>query len=104
ASNAQALKWPREGVRDEDGRMYPSDVVPDVVKSAQIELALGYGDGAMDPFAAGDLDAYKRVQVGPIEVEMRDSSPVPGALPDQVRRLLAHLIVGSAVTFQLVRS
>src|SRR5690606_14902 len=104
ASSTQALKWPRVGVKDEDGRPYPSDVIPEPIKAAQIEIALGYGDGAEDPFAAGDLDAYKRVQVGPIEVEMRDSSPVPGALPDQVRRLLAHLLVGSAVTFQLVRS
>src|SRR5690606_31374425 len=62
ASNAQALKWPRVGVRDEDGRVYPSDVVPEVVKNAQVELALGYGDGSSDPFGAGDLDAFSAVR------------------------------------------
>lgn len=102
ASNAQALKWPRVGVRDEDGRTYPSDVVPEVVKNAQVELALGYGDGAADPFGAGDLDAFSAVTVGPIEIELRDA-PKPGALPDHVRRLLSHVLVGSGVTFRLVR-
>src|SRR5690606_29555646 len=102
ASNAQALKWPRVGVRDEDGRTYPSDVVPEVVKNAQVELALGYGAGEADPFGAGDLDAFSAVTVGPIEIELRDA-PKPGALPDHVRRLLSHVLVGSGVTFRLVR-
>src|SRR5690606_32459077 len=40
ASPDQALKWPRVGAKDEDGRTYQSDVVPEVVKNAQVELAL----------------------------------------------------------------
>src|SRR5690606_40361313 len=32
ASSTQALKWPRVGVRDEDGRTYPSDVIPEPIK------------------------------------------------------------------------
>lgn len=101
ASPTQALKWPRVGARDEDGRPYPVDVVPGVVKDAQIELAIGF-DGTSDPSGPGELDAYSAVKVGPLTVNLRDA-PKPGALPAQVRRLLAHVLTTGGGMIRLVR-
>lgn len=101
ASPTQALKWPRVGARDEDGRPYPVDVVPGVVKDAQIELAIGF-DGTSDPSGPGEMDAYRSVKVGPIAVELRDA-PRPGALPDDVQRMLSHVLASGRYTVRLAR-
>jgi hypothetical protein len=99
-SHDQALKWPRSGAKDEDGWLYPSDEVPQVVKAAQCDLAIGYGDS--DPFAGGDLDAYSAVKIGPLSVDLRGGAK-PGALPDQVLRSLRHVLVTGGNTVRLVR-
>lgn len=99
-SRVQALKWPRSGAKDEDGWLYPSDEVPNAVKAAQVEVAMGYGDG--DPYGGGDLDEYRSVKVGPITVDLRDGAK-PGAMPDQVLRLLRHVLRTGGNTVRVVR-
>ena len=100
AKYSQALQWPRVGARDEDGRPIPSSTVPRVVRAAQIEIAMSYGEG--DPYGGGELDGYSAVKVGPISIDLRDGAK-PGALPDQVRRLLRHVLRTGGSTMRLVR-
>lgn len=102
ATGTQALKWPRYGARDEDGRMYPSDVVPEIVKRAQVDLALSYANGETDPGAPGEMDAYESVTVGPLQVTLRQPQRA-GALPEAVKRTLRHVLRTSGSTGRLVR-
>lgn len=99
-SHDQALKWPRSGAKDVDGWLYPSDEVPQVVKAAQCDLAIGYGDS--DPYAGGDLDGYSAVKIGPLSIDLRAGAK-PGAMPDQVLRSLRHVLMTGGPTVRLVR-
>lgn len=87
-----ALKWPRDGVYDDDGDDYDSSVVPDIVKQATYELALKLlADGTSDYVLPTGLEEFRRAKVGSLEVE-RDPTFRAGELPDNVRRLLRPVI------------
>ena len=99
----QALKWPRTGVPipGESGSFYSAGLVnyylataiPSVVKLAQYEYALLIS--GTDILAQSDLGNYKRVKVGPIEVEM--NQPVAsGIISAEVARLLNGIRLGSS--------
>jgi hypothetical protein len=40
-STSQAMAWPRAGVADSEGREIADTTVPDAIKNAQAEMALG---------------------------------------------------------------
>lgn len=102
ATEAQALAWPRVGVRDRDGYAVPPDAVPDVVKRAQFELALTMLDGV--PLADTGLEGFESVQVGPIGVTPRHTQRA-GALPEIVARAIRPLVAGGGTaTIRLVRA
>jgi hypothetical protein len=92
---AQALKWPRYSTYNDNGDVYDSDDIPDVVDDACCEMALAI---LKDPTIMSDsgLEAFKRVGVGggAVAVEPRASRKA-GALPQQVVRLLRTVRVGS---------
>ena len=99
----QRLKWPRDGARDEDGVTFSSTAVPDRVKFATAELALHMlTAGTTDTHAPSGLEAFKSLSVGPIDLQLRDIAPAPGALPTVVVRWLRPLLATPA-SVRLVR-
>jgi hypothetical protein len=99
-STAQALSWPRSGLRDRGGRHIPSDAIPAAVKRAQMEeaLALAAG-GALDDLG---LDAFETAQVGPLSVKLRSGVSSAG-LSTLARRELAPFVLGGGHTIRLVQ-
>jgi len=99
----QALKWPRSGLTDEDGRLYDDDAIPAPIERACCELALAF---LKDEVSLGDtgLEAFQHVQVGPLQVTPRVAPPA-GGLPQQVQRFLRGLwISSSGLSRPVVRS
>lgn len=99
----QALAWPRYGTVDRDGFYQDSDAIPTEIVRAQAELALALLANT-DFLSNTGLENYKRVKVGPVEVETR-TFIVGGELPDEVYRHIAHLLKGtSKFSMRLVRA
>jgi hypothetical protein len=65
-SSTQALQWPRNNVMI-DGYSVPYSTIPQLLKDAQIEIALSI-DGGTNPLTNIDRET-KREKVGDIEVE-----------------------------------
>ena len=94
--DAQRLKWPRDGVIDEDGVAFAPAVIPDRVKFATCELALHMlTAGTTDTQAPTGLEAFKALSVGSIELTLRDFPETPGGLPATVVRWLRGLLASS---------
>jgi hypothetical protein len=115
-TQAQALKFPRIGVTDDDGLALNPDLVPLDVQKATCELALALLQaGSSDITAGTGLEQFKSLAVSSIRLELRDptasksDSPalypqIPGdpantvavnryQLPYQVQRLLRSFLV-----------
>lgn len=85
APETQALKWPRTGTIDEEGRSVLSTIVPEDIKVATFELALALLQG--DILKESGLAGFDEIKIGPIELVVRQ---IPsGILPDTVVRYLA---------------
>ena len=97
----QALMWPRSGVVF-DGYMLAYDVIPAMLKTACIELAIKAISGSLivDPASQYVTD----VQVGPIKKSM--SAPQNGGQKTYslIDSLLRDLIAGGSGSVQLVRA
>lgn len=100
-SGAQAMRWPREGVTDRDGREIASDAIPTAIVAAQCELALLLSAGAGVGGAAGSIAAgpMKRVKAGSVEVEWTGrAGAVPAAasnvLPNGAGEYLDRILFG----------
>ena len=105
AAQSQALKWPRVGTYNEDGYEYASDAIPTFIKHATLELALRLLNNAAsgsDTLAGTGLEAYKRVKVGPMEVEPRQGYD-PSDIPDSVMDLIEHVVTTAANSAELIR-
>ncbi len=99
----QALKWPRFEADDFDGWVYESNLIPDIVKRATYEMAIALLGASSDPLAEGGLEGFKRVKVGPIEVEPNlEESAIE--LPDVVLRLLAPVLFVGPHNIRLLRA
>lgn len=70
-SDIQAMAWPRTGVYDLEGRAIGAAVVPDAIRHAQAEIALGILQE--DPADARD-PAVKKMQAGSVSVEYRSGT------------------------------
>ena len=90
----QALKWPRSGLTDEDGRQYDDDDIPTPIERACCEVALAL---LKDELTLGDigLEGFENVQVGSLDVTPRANRQA-GTLPEQVKRFLRGLWVESS--------
>jgi hypothetical protein len=70
-TQAQALQWPRDSVWI-DGYQLDTDEIPQLLKDAQAEVAIGVDEGN-NPLAVQDR-ATKREKVDVIEVEYTDGA------------------------------
>lgn len=105
-TSLQALKWPRTNVWDEDGEEYATNVTPELVKRATLELALKMltdSVGGTDSLAGSGLEQFRRAKVGPMEVEI-DKGFSASSMPDHVRRILAPLLESAGMFARLERS
>lgn len=104
ASNTQALRWPRSGCIDRDGREIASDAIPIQIERAVSELALlllgGSGVGGSFGGSATATGAVARVKAGSVEVEYKEggivAAPVgaSGVLADGAGELLDRILAG----------
>jgi hypothetical protein len=90
----QALKWPRGGLTDEDGRLYDPDAIPAPIQRACTALALAILAGGVT-LADSGLEAFINVQVGSLNVTPR-AARVAGTLPADVQRFLRGLWVSTS--------
>lgn len=81
ASTAQALKWPRTCVQDEDRRLVSSAAIPPFIATATALLALALlseaavaAQQSTAQSTANALGAFESVKVGPIELQTRTES------------------------------
>lgn len=93
-TTAQALDWPRYWANDEDGEEYDEDSIPTIVQHATCELALRLlidNAASQDTLADTGLEEFKSAKAGPLNME-RNPTFSAGQLPQQVKRMLAHVI------------
>jgi len=103
SGTTQALKWPRYSAQDDEGWTYESDVIPERVKKATLELALEVLGGGVSLTDSG-LEGFEDVKVGPLSVTPRHERKA-GTLPAQVLRYLRPLLTTpSSLTFPISRS
>lgn len=98
ATTTQALKWPRQGIVDADGRDVATNAVPQRVQDCCCYMALQHLSTALDAALArgGEI---AREKVGPLEVEYAGSA-TPGTSFPYSRQIVATLLV-SAGTAQV---
>lgn len=101
-TDAQALKWPRVSVFNEDGYEYPTNAIPQIVQDATCEAAFQMLVAGADTLADTGLEGFKRAKVGPLEVELRARRAA--RLPDYVLTLLRPVLLGVGMMARLVRS
>jgi len=93
----QSMAWPRLGTFDDDGFSIAVSVVPQRVKWAQMEEALGVLRSSEDPDKRDDLAGIQRVKVDVIEVEATTGgkSARTALLPSTIRYLRPYLRSGA---------
>lgn len=103
-SVTQALKWPRVGVYDDDGRLYPQNAQPKELVAATCEQALVLlNAGSTDALALTGLEQFENIEIGDLNITPRAESPAAGFLQPQVMRWLRRLLLTSGGTSKLVR-
>jgi hypothetical protein len=96
STSEQALAWPRYAALTRNGYLFASDVVPQAVKDATIELARLLLEGAVT-VTVNDLDELK---AGPISLKFRNDAdaPEPSPLPDSVYQMVKFLAARDSVS------
>lgn len=105
-TTGQALKWPRLDATDDDGEEFDSDAIPQIVLDATCEMALlllNDNASSKDSFGDTGLEGFKRVRVGPVEVEPRMSAE-GSELPEVVRKLLRPVLITPGLSGRLLRA
>lgn len=76
ASATQALNWPRDGMEDESGNEIANNVVPQVVKDVQFELAilLLSSDRSLENQASAQ--GLTSLKAGPVSLSFKDKIEV----------------------------
>jgi hypothetical protein len=93
ASSTQALRWPRAGAYDRDGRLLSSSTIPTDVKNATAELARLLIDGDRSGDASADASAITGLKLGSLEIDYAgDGATVStDVIPSAVVAMLANL-------------
>lgn len=94
ATQTQALRWPRHGAVDRDGRSYDGTTIPTLVKQATCELALWFLQ--KDRFGQSIFTGMgiKSAKVGPIAVDIDISTDLmrnQQIIPDHILTMLQGL-------------
>jgi hypothetical protein len=113
---AQALAWPRSGVRNPDGAVgygyglgpaytfFDSASMPTPLIQATCELALSLlAAGDQDPMVSDGLAGVTSLRLGPLTIT-KHPSPDPNDLPETVVRLLSGLAATGGGTFRIARA
>jgi len=87
ATTTQALPWPRVGMRDRNGNVIPSNVIPQELKDAESELAgqLNATDSTLDN--AVSVGGITSVKAGSVALTFKDVIE-SHVLPDAVLNLM----------------
>jgi len=96
----QRLAWPRAGATDQNGWAYDTDIIPEPVQRAQMELALAMLGS--DLLSDTGLEGFEQVHVGPLSITPRQAHEA-GDLPRNVRRHIAHVLLSSAGAVHVMR-
>jgi hypothetical protein len=78
ASLNQRLQWPRSGCTDRDGYGVAFDAIPEDVRIACCEEAIGLLAKGSDPSAVDPLANFSALKVGSISIAMRETAPRTG--------------------------
>lgn len=79
-SDDQILSWPRQNMIDAEGRVIASNAIPQVIKDAQCEVALGM---LRDDLTADDGNkSVRRLKAGSVEIEYAGQAPAAARAPD----------------------
>lgn len=81
ASPDQALRVPREGLTDRDGRTYPADAVPERLKLAVLRLGMYQAQNSGSGQVAAGLTGLK---VGPISLNFSDTVSTQSGMPSEL--------------------
>ncbi|MDW9531876.1 DnaT-like ssDNA-binding protein [Sinorhizobium meliloti] len=92
-STSQSLRWPRYGVRTNDGIEIPWNSIPKQLREATIEMARYLID--IDRSNERPQDGLKFLKVDVIEMEFRDGYTLP-EVPSEINNILAGL--GSVIS------
>jgi len=104
-TGTQAMDWPRSGVYDKVGELYPEDVIPNDVKVAVYELALSSFD--VDRTADGDLAGLSEVRASSLMLKTDDGmyNTKPDTIPDKIWKILSGLTTKSGIgVVRLIRA
>jgi hypothetical protein len=96
----QALKWPRVSTWDPDGRPYAFDAIPQALRDATCELALELLKN--DLLAEVETKNLVALKAGPVELQFKEVQR-SGRLPEQVRRLIQHVLETQSGLVRMVR-
>jgi len=78
STDTQSLRWPRTGVYDVDGRLYPSNTIPKVLMDATCNLAYFLlQNGGLNQMQS----AITGLKVGPIDLKFAEDESVIGVPP-----------------------
>ncbi|MEQ8308007.1 MAG: hypothetical protein RIA09_15730 [Hoeflea sp.] len=99
----QSLRFPRTGVKDQDGTPLPPDEIPTQLKEAVIEMARFFL--VSDRSAPRGQDGLKKLKVEEIELTFRDDYTLP-VVPPQLNLILRGLgaILGNSTFAKIRRS
>lgn len=85
---AQALKWPRVPIMDDDGWLYDPQTIPAPVLQATTDLAIELLRDATFLDRSGLLQ-FESLTVGPIDLKPKMAALAPGQLPASTMRWLS---------------
>jgi hypothetical protein len=102
ANQGQSLDWPREDVENDESQEVDSDVIPEAVRDACMELAFHAAvEGDLEPMT--DPGENKRIVAGSVEIEYADNQ-TPGQSFSKVQKLLGGLTLGGHNSARLIRT
>lgn len=87
SSSNQALRWPRTGTIDSDGRSIPNDIIPKQIKDGTCELALFLLQGGGLTVSESNLT---RLKVGPIGLDFSEDVGTTVGVPDYIIKSLVN--------------
>ena len=87
ATEAQALRWPRELVWDEEGYKLSTTTIPDFLKNATAEYAMHLIGSDLTLGTNTDLVGFEFMKVGPIEIKVDKFTKKP-ILPQSVQTMI----------------